>query len=160
MSFEIQHSLGTERSNCLFVAATWGFFCHFKFFHVILTVSCRVYQLTHSQENVLDLQWLESSEVHPDELEAAARIMAMHLRHLLDQRDTHLEVYFLSSFIVFVWEILHIFCEFGNLFEPVYESRLYFGYKVATKCALEDQFSIDSETVSNNKFLQFCTVHR
>lgn len=62
-------------------------------FPATLTVRPRIYQLTHSQENVLDLQWLESSEVHPDELEAVARNMATHLRHLLDQRDTHLEVY-------------------------------------------------------------------
>ncbi len=60
-------------------------------------------QLTHSQENVLDLQWLESSEVQPDELEAAARNMAALLRHLLDQRDAHLEVFdFLLSFILIV----------------------------------------------------------
>lgn len=49
-------------------------------------------QLTHSQENVLDLQWLEASEMNADEVEAIARSMATHLRHLLDQRDTHLEV--------------------------------------------------------------------
>lgn len=51
-----------------------------------------VYQLTHCQENVLDLQWLESSEMSPDEMEAIARNMATYLRHVLDQRDTHLEV--------------------------------------------------------------------
>ncbi|XP_038570145.1 girdin-like isoform X4 [Micropterus salmoides] len=54
-------------------------------------IAAHIQELTHSQENVLDLQWLESSEVHPDELEAVARNMATHLRHLLDQRDTHLE---------------------------------------------------------------------
>ncbi|XP_070771586.1 girdin [Enoplosus armatus] len=54
-------------------------------------IAAHIQELTHSQENVLDLQWLESSEVHPDELEAVARDMAAHLRHLLDQRDTHLE---------------------------------------------------------------------
>lgn len=55
---------------------------------------------------MLDLQWLESSDVHPDELEAAARNMATLLRHLLDQRDSHLEVLdFLSSFILIVKEI-------------------------------------------------------
>uniref|UniRef100_A0A3Q3LYB8 Girdin-like n=1 Tax=Labrus bergylta TaxID=56723 RepID=A0A3Q3LYB8_9LABR len=50
-----------------------------------------VHQLTHSQENVLDLHWLESSDVHPDDLEAVARNMVTHLRHLLHQRDNHLE---------------------------------------------------------------------
>lgn len=54
------------------------------------------FQLTHSQENVVDLQWLDSSEVTPGELDAVARNMAMHLRHLLDQREAHLEVHFIS----------------------------------------------------------------
>lgn len=94
--------LGSKKSYCVchFVAASWGYVCHFIFFHIILcffsatlNVPSHVNQLTHSQENVLDLQWLESSEVHPDELEAVARNMATHLRQLLDQRDTHLEVY-------------------------------------------------------------------
>lgn len=62
-------------------------------FPATLTVLSHVNQLTHSQENVLDLQWLESSEMHPDELEAVARNMATHLQNVLDQRDTHLEVY-------------------------------------------------------------------
>ncbi|XP_071360179.1 girdin-like isoform X2 [Trachinotus anak] len=55
-------------------------------------IAAHIQELTHSQENVLDLQWLESSEMNPDEVEAVARNMAMHLRHLLEQRDTHLEV--------------------------------------------------------------------
>ncbi|XP_051241075.1 girdin isoform X5 [Dicentrarchus labrax] len=54
-------------------------------------IAAHIQELTHSQENVLDLQWLESTELHPDELEAAARNMAMHLRHLLDQRNMQLE---------------------------------------------------------------------
>lgn len=58
----------------------------------MLTFSSHVYQLTDSQENVLDLHWFESSEMHPDDLEAVARNMAKHLRHLLDQRDAHLDV--------------------------------------------------------------------
>lgn len=58
-----------------------------------------VYQLTHSQENILDLHWLESREAHPDELEVVARSMATHLRHLLDQRDVHLEVHTTGSLV-------------------------------------------------------------
>uniref|UniRef100_UPI003AAA385B girdin n=1 Tax=Centroberyx gerrardi TaxID=166262 RepID=UPI003AAA385B len=54
-------------------------------------IAVHIQELTHSQDNVLDLQWLEASELHPDELEAVARNMALHLRHLLDQRDTQLE---------------------------------------------------------------------
>lgn len=50
------------------------------------------FQLTHSQENVLDLQRLESGDLHPEEMEAAVRTVAACLQHLLDQRDAHLEV--------------------------------------------------------------------
>ncbi|XP_043970116.1 girdin-like isoform X3 [Gambusia affinis] len=50
-----------------------------------------IQELTHSQENVLDLQWLGSSGVHPEEMETAMRNMATHLQHILDQRDAHLE---------------------------------------------------------------------
>lgn len=68
---------------------------------ITLTIPSRVYQLTHSQENVLDLQWLESSEMNPDEMEDIARTMATHLQHLLDQRDTHLEVPIFEVFSFF-----------------------------------------------------------
>ncbi|XP_041840071.1 girdin-like isoform X2 [Melanotaenia boesemani] len=54
-------------------------------------IAAHIQELTHSQDNVLDLQWLESSDMHPEEMEAAMRHMATHLRYLLEQRDTHLE---------------------------------------------------------------------
>ncbi|KAG7486968.1 hypothetical protein JOB18_043364 [Solea senegalensis] len=54
-------------------------------------IAAHIQELTHSQENILDLQWLESNEMNPDEVEIEARNMATHLQHLLDQRDTHLE---------------------------------------------------------------------
>ncbi|XP_029001692.1 girdin isoform X5 [Betta splendens] len=54
-------------------------------------IASHIQELTHSQENVLDLQWLDCSETQPAELEAAARNVAAHLRRLLDQRDAHLE---------------------------------------------------------------------
>lgn len=59
-----------------------------------------VFQLTHSQENVLDLHWLESDEMQPEEMETVLRIMASLLRQLLDQRDTHLEVLVSVYFIL------------------------------------------------------------
>jgi len=59
--------------------------------------------VTHSQENVLDLQWLESSEVHAEELEVVARNMAAHLRHVLDQRDTHQEVYIYVYIYIYIY---------------------------------------------------------
>ncbi|XP_063332842.1 girdin-like isoform X7 [Pelmatolapia mariae] len=60
-------------------------------FETKAAIAAHIQELTHSQENVLDLQWFESSELHPDEMEAVVRNMTTHLRHLLDQRDTHLE---------------------------------------------------------------------
>ncbi|MED6262120.1 hypothetical protein ATANTOWER_014755, partial [Ataeniobius toweri] len=54
-------------------------------------IAAHIQELTHSQENVLDLQWLESSGVHPEEVETVVRNMTTHLRHVLDQRDKHLE---------------------------------------------------------------------
>nr|XP_040042400.1 girdin isoform X5 [Gasterosteus aculeatus aculeatus] len=54
-------------------------------------IAAHIHEVTHSQENVLDLQWLESSEVHPTDFEVAARNLATHLQRVLDQRDTHLE---------------------------------------------------------------------
>ncbi|XP_033950996.1 girdin isoform X3 [Pseudochaenichthys georgianus] len=60
-------------------------------FETRAAIAAHIQELTLSQENVVDLQWLESGEVHPDELEVVARNMAAHLRHVLDQRDNHLE---------------------------------------------------------------------
>ncbi|KAM8771501.1 girdin-like isoform 2-T2 [Acanthopagrus schlegelii] len=60
-------------------------------FETKAAIAAHIQEVTHNQENVLDLQWLEASEVHPDELDAVARNMASHLRHLLEQRDTQLK---------------------------------------------------------------------
>lgn len=42
-------------------------------------------QVTHSQDSVLDLHWLEASELCAEDLETL-------FRRLVDQRDTQLEV--------------------------------------------------------------------
>lgn len=49
-------------------------------------------QVTHNQENVFDLQWLELPDVAPEELEALSRSMVLHLRRLIDERDESTEV--------------------------------------------------------------------
>lgn len=49
-------------------------------------------QVTHNQENVFDLQWLELPDVAPEELEALSRNMVFHLRRLIDERDECTEV--------------------------------------------------------------------
>uniref|UniRef100_A0AAR2KXF0 HOOK N-terminal domain-containing protein n=1 Tax=Pygocentrus nattereri TaxID=42514 RepID=A0AAR2KXF0_PYGNA len=57
-----------------------------------------IQEVTHNQENVLDLQWLEVGELPAEELDPLSRTMAFHLRKLIDERDEHSEVAsFLSS---------------------------------------------------------------
>lgn len=48
--------------------------------------------MTHNQENVVDLQWLESGEIPPEDLDGLSRNLAFHLKRLVDERDTQLEV--------------------------------------------------------------------
>lgn len=48
--------------------------------------------MTHNQENVVDLQWLESGEMPPEDLDGLSRNLAFHLKRLVDERDTQLEV--------------------------------------------------------------------
>ncbi|KAM4583940.1 girdin-like isoform 2-T2 [Odontesthes bonariensis] len=55
-------------------------------------IAAHIQELTHSQDNVLDLQWLESSDMCSEEKVVVIRNMATHLQYLLDQRDTHLEI--------------------------------------------------------------------
>lgn len=100
--------------SCILRIILYCFYIILAVFPATLTVPFHVDQLTLSQENVVDLQWLESGEVHPDELEVVARNMAAHLRHVLDQRDNHLEV----DFIV-IHDCLDV----------------VFGYKGVAKCA-------------------------
>ncbi|XP_062037231.1 LOW QUALITY PROTEIN: protein Daple [Lepus europaeus] len=50
-------------------------------------IVAHIQEVTHNQENVFDLQWLELPDVAPEELEALSRSMVFHLRRLIDQRD-------------------------------------------------------------------------
>ncbi|KAK6307406.1 hypothetical protein J4Q44_G00225540 [Coregonus suidteri] len=51
-----------------------------------------IQEVTHNQENVLDMQWLELPDMPPEELEPLSRNMALHLRKLIDERDECAEV--------------------------------------------------------------------
>uniref|UniRef100_A0AAY4B8G7 Calponin-homology (CH) domain-containing protein n=1 Tax=Denticeps clupeoides TaxID=299321 RepID=A0AAY4B8G7_9TELE len=51
-----------------------------------------IQEVTHNQENVLDLQWLEAAELPVEELDPLSRSMAGHLRKLVDERDERLEM--------------------------------------------------------------------
>uniref|UniRef100_A0A9J7Z2M8 Coiled-coil domain containing 88C n=1 Tax=Cyprinus carpio carpio TaxID=630221 RepID=A0A9J7Z2M8_CYPCA len=46
-----------------------------------------IQEVTHNQENVLDLQWMEVGEVPAEQLDPLSRTMAFHLRKLIDERD-------------------------------------------------------------------------
>uniref|UniRef100_A0A8D2LQL1 Coiled-coil domain containing 88C n=1 Tax=Varanus komodoensis TaxID=61221 RepID=A0A8D2LQL1_VARKO len=51
-----------------------------------------IQEVTHNQENVFDLQWLELPDMAPEELEALSRNMVFHLKRLIDERDECTEV--------------------------------------------------------------------
>uniref|UniRef100_A0A6Q2YN26 HOOK N-terminal domain-containing protein n=1 Tax=Esox lucius TaxID=8010 RepID=A0A6Q2YN26_ESOLU len=51
-----------------------------------------IQEVTHNQENVLDMQWLELPDVAAEELDLLSRNMALHLRKIIDERDESAEV--------------------------------------------------------------------
>ncbi|TSN67081.1 Protein Daple [Bagarius yarrelli] len=51
-----------------------------------------IQEVTHNQENVLDMQWLEVGELSPEDLDPLSRTMAFHLRKLIDERDENSEL--------------------------------------------------------------------
>lgn len=73
----------------------------------------RLHQLTHSQENVLDLQWLESNMLNPEEVEMVVSTVSTHLQHLLEQRDAHLEVWTLDGTPSFMSSPCCLFADHG-----------------------------------------------
>ncbi|XP_026164649.1 girdin isoform X3 [Mastacembelus armatus] len=54
-------------------------------------IASHIQEVTHNQENVVDLQWLESGEMPPEDLDSLSRNLAFHLKHLVDERDIQLE---------------------------------------------------------------------
>ncbi|KAM4729385.1 girdin isoform 2-T2 [Anableps anableps] len=54
-------------------------------------IASRIQEVTHNQENVVDLQWLETGEMPPEDLDSLSRNLAFHLKRLVDERDTQLE---------------------------------------------------------------------
>ncbi|XP_063295826.1 protein Daple isoform X2 [Pelobates fuscus] len=51
-----------------------------------------IQEVTHNQENVFDLQWLDLPDMAPEELETLSRSMVLSLRKLIDERDECKEV--------------------------------------------------------------------
>ncbi|KAI5087891.1 girdin isoform X2 [Silurus meridionalis] len=54
-------------------------------------IASHIQEVTHNQENVLDLQWLEGGDSPPEDLDSLSRNLAFHLRQLVDERDEQLE---------------------------------------------------------------------
>ncbi|XP_062432110.1 protein Daple isoform X3 [Rhea pennata] len=55
-------------------------------------IVAHIQEVTHNQENVFDLQWLELPDMAPEELESLSRSMVFHLKRLIDERDECTEV--------------------------------------------------------------------
>uniref|UniRef100_A0A673Z7D2 Coiled-coil domain containing 88A n=1 Tax=Salmo trutta TaxID=8032 RepID=A0A673Z7D2_SALTR len=54
-------------------------------------IASHIQEVTHNQENVVDLQWLDGGELPPEDLDSFSRNMAFHLKRLVDERDDQLE---------------------------------------------------------------------
>ncbi|KAJ8248409.1 hypothetical protein GJAV_G00241730 [Gymnothorax javanicus] len=54
-------------------------------------IASHIQEVTHNQEKVLDLQWLETGPLAPEDLDSLSRNMAFHLKRLVDERDKQLE---------------------------------------------------------------------
>ncbi|KAM4590758.1 girdin isoform 2-T2 [Odontesthes bonariensis] len=54
-------------------------------------IASHIQEVTHNQENVVDLQWVETGEMPPEDLDSLSRNLAFHLKRLVDERDTQLE---------------------------------------------------------------------
>ncbi|XP_036383485.1 girdin-like [Megalops cyprinoides] len=54
-------------------------------------IASHIQEVTHSQENVFNLQWMEVNELPQEDLDSLSRNMAFHLQRLVDERDEQLE---------------------------------------------------------------------
>ncbi|XP_034283235.1 girdin isoform X1 [Pantherophis guttatus] len=60
-------------------------------FDVRAAVAAHIQEVTHNQENVFDLQWMDDSALAQDYMEPLLKNMALHLKRLIDERDEHSE---------------------------------------------------------------------
>ncbi|KFV78318.1 Girdin [Struthio camelus australis] len=54
-------------------------------------VAAHIQEVTHNQENVFDLQWMDVSVLTQEYVEPLLKNMALHLKRLIDERDEHSE---------------------------------------------------------------------
>ncbi|XP_037064809.1 girdin isoform X2 [Peromyscus leucopus] len=54
-------------------------------------VAAHIQEVTHNQENVFDLQWMEVTDMSQEDVEPLLKNMVSHLKRLIDERDEHSE---------------------------------------------------------------------
>ncbi|XP_053102200.1 girdin isoform X3 [Hemicordylus capensis] len=54
-------------------------------------VAAHIQEVTHNQENVFDLQWMDDNALSQEYIEPLLKNMALHLKRLIDERDEHSE---------------------------------------------------------------------
>uniref|UniRef100_A0A8C3WMA6 Coiled-coil domain containing 88A n=1 Tax=Catagonus wagneri TaxID=51154 RepID=A0A8C3WMA6_9CETA len=54
-------------------------------------VAAHIQEVTHNQENVFDLQWMDVTDMPQEEIEPLLKNMVLHLKRLIDERDEHSE---------------------------------------------------------------------
>uniref|UniRef100_A0A8D1MUP9 Calponin-homology (CH) domain-containing protein n=1 Tax=Sus scrofa TaxID=9823 RepID=A0A8D1MUP9_PIG len=54
-------------------------------------VAAHIQEVTHNQENVFDLQWMDVTDMSQEEIEPLLKNMVLHLKRLIDERDEHSE---------------------------------------------------------------------
>ncbi|XP_052590562.1 girdin isoform X2 [Peromyscus californicus insignis] len=54
-------------------------------------VAAHIQEVTHNQENVFDLQWMEVTDMSQEDIEPLLKNMVSHLKRLIDERDEHSE---------------------------------------------------------------------
>ncbi|NXX51061.1 GRDN protein, partial [Tricholaema leucomelas] len=54
-------------------------------------VAAHIQEVTHNQENVFDLQWMDDNVLTQEYIEPLLKNMALHLKRLIDERDEHSE---------------------------------------------------------------------
>uniref|UniRef100_G3UI54 Coiled-coil domain containing 88A n=1 Tax=Loxodonta africana TaxID=9785 RepID=G3UI54_LOXAF len=55
-------------------------------------VAAHIQEVTHNQENVFDLQWMEVTDMSQEDVEPLLKNMALHLKRLIDERDEQSEM--------------------------------------------------------------------
>ncbi|XP_062979891.1 girdin isoform X2 [Elgaria multicarinata webbii] len=60
-------------------------------FDIRAAVAAHIQEVTHNQENVFDLQWMDDNALSQEYTEPLLKSMALHLKRLIDERDEHSE---------------------------------------------------------------------